>query len=933
MGKNTGRERGRGGRTNRTSRPENEAERIALRSLANQDFPIGDYVLLDFVGAGKVGYVYRARHRILEGLDKFAVKLVPGKPRAGWQNEIQKVAKLGRVPGVVPYHHIDTAMVTYKDETYLCQYTVWDFIPPGRSLSDYLKDTAEVEPSFIFAVVKTILHVLHSCYTRGVPRHGDLHAGNILIGDPDDSILDEALSPRAPIYVSDFGYGATGGRAPKDDYRGLAEITAQLIRKFNFSQANASDRRRILYLKALVSKLLDERSLAERQPPKEILQAIREHEQSTVYSPVMIASVAQHYSPADTGSGGAWAYQISEMLGERWEQWNRLFVPSVPARSRILEPNIATVLTGPRGCGKTMLLRRLSERLVIECGPIPHDIDSGPAHLPDFVAFYVNANDFADAFGRYPDNPSEDDVGRLVCYAHLCVLSDILAVQSARTSRSIDPTPAELLIQLHKWLVAPLTERPIVERENPLERYRGLIERLKWQFPKNRGSMDFPAYGDMAQHRWLPEMIRCLRQVCPWIDDRAVFLFVDDYSTPRVSSSIQMVLNRTFFQRSDQFVCKLATEASTTFVNRDSSGKTLQDADDYLLVDMGEESLGMDDRERERFLGSVFSRRLTQDPRVPSDGHDLSGLLGTLGLSKTEFARRLRREPGEPNTPDVIGPSQRRGATRPRVHYKGADVFCGLWSGDTRTMIQLVQELIDTTASKQSAALSATAAKLQVPLNPDVQDSVFRGRGSEWLNSHTRSQPTNPSAVEGGLKSIRETDSNYNWTGGSYGHHLKAVVEAFAATASALLRGPIYRIKEGESTREVPRMAFRLEIVDEFRVDGLAREVYRDLIRYGLFLRDLRGKSVRGEMVPRLYLRRLLLPYCTLALSKRDSVPVECRDFIELLLYPDRFKRRFAMVKSGTADTPDQLGFWLAQGHALNASVDPSLYDDLGESE
>jgi hypothetical protein len=44
-------------------------------------------------------------------------------------------------------------------------------------------------------------------------------------------------------------------------------------------------------------------------------------------------------------------------------------------------------------------------------------------------------------------------------------------------------------------------------------------------------------------------------------------------------------------------------------------------------------------------------------------------------------------------------------------------------------------------------------------------------------------------------------------------------------------------------------------------------------------------------MVPRLYLRRLLLPYCTLPLSKRDSVALQCRDFEKLLLYPDVFRQ------------------------------------------
>jgi hypothetical protein len=176
-----------------------------------------------------------------------------------------------------------------------------------------------------------------------------------------------------------------------------------------------------------------------------------------------------------------------------------------------------------------------------------------------------------------------------------------------------------------------------------------------------------------------------------------------------------------------------------------------------------------------------------------------------------------------------------------------------------------------------------------LPVEAAIQDRVFRNRGGEWLNSHTRNEPTDPQRMRAELDRIREANPHYNLCG-EYGDHLKAVVEAFVAAASNLLAGPTYKMTEGRSIREVPRMAFRLEIVDEFRIDGLAQEIYRDLIRYGLFMRDNRGKSVRGAFVPKLYLRRLLLPYCTLALSKRDSVSVSCDAFRRLLLEPDVFK-------------------------------------------
>jgi hypothetical protein len=171
--------------------------------------------------------------------------------------------------------------------------------------------------------------------------------------------------------------------------------------------------------------------------------------------------------------------------------------------------------------------------------------------------------------------------------------------------------------------------------------------------------------------------------------------------------------------------------------------------------------------------------------------------------------------------------------------------------------------------------------------------------------------------------SLQGADPTYRLYG-EYGEHLKAVVEAFVVAARKRLLGPTYSISEGRTVREVPRMAFRLEIVDEFRIDGLAREIYRDLVRYGLFIRDSRGKSVRGAFVPRLFLRRPLLPYSALALSKRDSVPLPCEQFRLLLLKPDVFKANFATRSTDGGTSGGQL--------ALFDTPDPT-YDDLGNGD
>jgi hypothetical protein len=82
---------------------------------------------------------------------------------------------------------------------------------------------------------------------------------------------------------------------------------------------------------------------------------------------------------------------------------------------------------------------------------------------------------------------------------------------------------------------------------------------------------------------------------------------------------------------------------------------------------------------------------------------------------------------------------------------------------------------------------------------------------------------------------------------------------------------------------------------------------------------------VRGAFVPRLYLRRLLLPYCTLALSKRDSVSLSCDNFRRLLLEPDSFKASLTVRREAQ-------GQLLMQFHDSDRAADfEEIYDDLDE--
>ena len=244
------------------------------RNLAGKK--VGEYTLLEFVGAGRIGYVYKAQH---EGFSESprAVKLVFDELKPGWDVELKKVMRLELIEGVAHFHQTGAATVSHEGAFKLCQYTVWDYIAPGENLRQYLKRVDKIDTGFLLAAVERILHVLHACEARGVARHGDLHSGNILIGDETIARLDDSLQPRAPIYVSDFGYGTTGAATtPKDDYKGLSRIINEMISHIDYTTATATHRQILLGMQRDLGKLLHELAGAERRPPLELLKVLGE---------------------------------------------------------------------------------------------------------------------------------------------------------------------------------------------------------------------------------------------------------------------------------------------------------------------------------------------------------------------------------------------------------------------------------------------------------------------------------------------------------------------------------------------------------------------------------------------------------------------------------------------------------------------------------
>jgi hypothetical protein len=201
----------------------------------------------------------------------------------------------------------------------------------------------------------------------------------------------------------------------------------------------------------------------------------------------------------------------------------------------------------------------------------------------------------------------------------------------------------------------------------------------------------------------------------------------------------------------------------------------------------------------------------------------------------------------------------------------GRSALGELCSGDVHFLIELVGKMV---ASSDAATLAAATPGTPA-IAPRLQNKAIRSEAGNFLRN-LRSLPRGQELVE--------------------------VVEAFGNVAASYLR---HRDHKNEADSP-PHQAARIEPYDDPKLGPEARAVYNELLRYSVFIEDVRGKSRRGHVVPRLYLRRFLIPVFSLTFSKRDSLELNVDELNALLLKPREFeaKKRLKASEDAEPTTP-----------------------------
>lgn len=579
------------------------------------------------------------------------------------------------------------ANVTFGGLTLSCHVVVLDFVD-GELLKNHLQGDAPLTASEAAQIAADLFRLKAELEAR-LSNHNDLHAGNIIVQRLTKGMFRQgAMEPSIRVMAIDLG-SLAGDRRSGGNYLGDLHWIARHIQAMvdrltaDIDTASDLDSRVANALQMIVQSIATNVEYQRTPSAEDFIRAIEREFWRT----------AEPWRPwRDRLELRLFGASYNAQTMEAWHVPQLLVDPDGNWLTRLSAPG-PLIVTGMRGCGKTMLLRALQfhARAVNQGRETDSEI-IGRLEGDNYVGLFVSAY-------RLLNVAEEPSAATYDLFARLYVAYALEAVRAL--AHLADIFPSRLIHDGHKAiaqavgdLLKPTVDLPELVTIEQLERY---LSNLLIRISRSDSEFALASHPAMA----FPHLAQAIRQASTLWRDAQVLFLLDDVSTRYLTMDrVEDILSALIFQNP---ICafKLTSEAQTILLNLKSPGQVEPAAHwrDYETFDLGAEVHGRlkhgGGQAGRKFVEEILQLRGKYFPRHP--GQSPSDVLGDAPLET--IAQTIAR----------TAPESR---DRKQV-YRGISALTGMCVGDIGSVIRLYEDILGRARGKYPVAANTQSEVFQ----------------------------------------------------------------------------------------------------------------------------------------------------------------------------------------------------------------------------